>query len=898
MVLERALKGLASGFIHQSGKALMAFDYLVDNALRSVWCAPTQEKQDIFQLARLTPDGGELNSYQVMWNQVTLPTQGDAYHVYQVGQVNPLMLGLLPNNGSWATLASAMNAKNLIVDLYTIEGYQFPRFQSYYMVTAQKLLIVAVKIQPLIPVSLDTDALFIRVYSNGFFQSSRARLGSQVNYVQTGGVVPAVNADILAIQNTITALSALPGACYAFVNGYKVNMINVMTVAIGDIVEYVYDSSIYKVVDFPFENLPTFNSTLDNKYKYLLHYAGTSDNVIDYQGDVDVWLYYAGANGVTQGVYYHHNNLDSLRNVTHRDYSIPTAYVAGFVADQEGWTEASNVTIRLHIRQGGFARPLVYENNRILDLYTLPDQNILSAMVGVDSTLVNWQAATLEASDYVQIMGEQNSTNINRAMVESAYGYNAVANLVGATPLVPTLESGQLIVMLPYNLQSNSTAWEYDNTGTLLGFYAHTSGGAYTCQNNTCALVEVLSGTASNQLDDTYGQQTQTLDPTADYRMYVCMIDQGTGNPTYLWQDVTASSNYSIVNNVLTWALDMTQWYTCVRSNKVMLAYQLFIQPVEGALTFQLQQEAIRDFVLQLFAMQIPMGQLDIFLNGKTMVPNLDYIMDFPEVSINNVTALEFPQNRQQIITVRWQGFCNTDLTLPTADVQTGFVQYGLLANINQYTILDDEVLRISVGGQVYQQSALSFPETSADVTAPVETNGLPYMIQKVTVPMRGITNENTYAYKALSETVDEAVANYMTQYFPLPQASGPDVITALYPVFSPFCCKIIYDLVNGTIDTTPLQSFYNDAYVRTVCAPYEYLLAYDPTQPATQPDLRFVTIQPHNLNVTIGLNLYCYNFLKSVIRIYLNGLVSLTNFVSVAALGTAQGTGGTSGST
>jgi hypothetical protein len=85
---------------------------------------------------------------------------------------------------------------------------------------------------------------------------------------------------------------------------------------------------------------------------------------------------------------------------------------------------------------------------------------------------------------------------------------------------------------------------------------------------------------------------------------------------------------------------------------------------------------------------------------------------------------------------------------------------------------------------------------------------------------------------------------------------------------------------------------------VRTVCAPYEYLLAYDPTQPATQPDLRFVTIQPHNLNVTIGLNLYCYNFLKSVIRIYLNGLVSLTNFVSVAALGTAQGTGGTSGST
>jgi hypothetical protein len=875
----------------------MAFDYLVDNALRNVWCAPTQDKQVPFQLARLTPDGGELNSVTLMWNQYALPTLGDAYHVYQVGQVNPLMLGLSPNAGVWATISSAMNAKNMIVDLYTNEGYQFPRFQSYYLVTREKMLVIAVKVQPLIPASLDTDALFMRVYSNAFFQSSRARLGSARNYIQSAGVVPKLNADILAIQNTITTLSALPGACYAFVNGYKVNQINILTVALGDVVEYVYDSSIYKVVDFPFENLPSFNSTLDNKYKFLLHYEGTSDNVIDYQGDVDVWIYYDKGNGLTEAVYYHHNNTDSLRNVTHRDYSIPTAYVAGFVADQEGWTEAANVTIRLHIRQGGLARQLVYENNRILDLYTLPDQDILSAMVGVNSTLVNWQAATLEASEYVQIMGANPSTVVTRQMVEDAYGYNAVANLVGATPLIPTRTSGQLIVLLPYNLQSNSTAWEYDASGTLLGFYPHTTGGAYTCQNSTCALVEVLAGTASNQLDDTYGQQSQTLDPTLDYRMYICVIDQGTGQPTYLWEDVSATSYYTVLNNTLQWSLDSSQYYTCVRSNKVMLAYQLFIQPAEGYLPVQLQQEGIRNFLLQLFAMQIPMGQFDFFLNGRTLVPGIDYALEFPELMINNITALEFPQARQQIITVRGTGFCNSDMSIPTQDVTQGFVQFGLLGNTNKYTILDDEVLRISVGGGVFPLSALSFPETSADVLAPVETNGLPYMIQKVTVPMRGITNENTYAYKAKSELVDAAVTDYMSLYFPLPTASGPDTITSLYPIFSPFCCKIIYDLVNGTISQTPLQSFYNDAYVRQVCAPYEYLLTYDPTQPNNQPDPRFVTIRPHNLNVTIGLSLYCYNFLKSVVRIYLNNLVSLNNYVSVANLGATQGTGSQSGS-
>lgn len=876
----------------------MAFDYLVDNATRNVWCAPAQEKQDYFQLARLTPSGGVLNSYQVMWQQVAMPTPTDIYHLYQIGQVHPKMLGLFPKASTWQTISSSMNATNSIVDIYTENGMQLPRFQSYYMVTKDKAIIVAVKVQSTIRnVNLDTDALFMRVYSNQYFNSTRSSLSNQRHYIQTAGVVPAVSDDILTIQNTIADLANQGyGAVYAFVNGYKVNQINVLTVKLGDVVEYVYDSSIYKVVDFQFENLPTFNSTLDNKYKFLLHYQGSSDNVIDFQGDVDVFITYATGNGVTKGVYYHHNQKDAIRNVTHRDYSIPTAYVAGFVADQPTWVDSSKVTVRLHIRYGGFARPLVYENNRIMDLYTLPDQAIMSAMVGVNSTLVNWQAATLEASEYVQLMGADQAS-ITRQDVEDAYGYNAVANLVGQTPLVPVLMSGQLIVTLPYNLQSNSTAWEYDGNGTLLGFYAHTSGGVYTCHNSNCKLVEVLAGSAGQLLDDTYGQATQTLNPAYDYRMYICPINQSTGVPTYVWQDVTASSMYTVLNNTLQWSIDLTQWYTCVRSNKTMLAYTLSIEPTEGALTFQLQQQGIRNFILQLFAMQIPMGQLDIFLNGRTLVPNLGYVMNFPMVSINDIDALYYPQTNQQTITIRWQGFCNTDLSVPTVDTQTGFVQFGLLANTNQYTILDDEVLRISVGGGVYPMSALHFPENSAQILTPVPANGKPYMIQKVVVPMMGVTNEDTYSYRAKSQVIDQAITDYMTLYYPLPEASGPDIISNRYEIFSPFLCKIIYDLVNGTIDQTPLKSFYNDAAVRAICQPYEYLLAFDPTQTANQPDSRFVVIRPHNLNVPISLNMYCFNFLNRVMGLYTNGLVSLTGLVTISALGAPQGTGGTVGS-
>lgn len=876
------------------------YDYLVDNALRNVWCAPTQDRQAILQPARLTPNGGIVNSVQIDWSQYRMPVANTAYHIYQIGQISPFLLGLLSWARTWTPFSVAMNRLNLIVDLYVNSGIQLPRFQSYFMITRDHNIVVAVQFQPTIDINLDSEPLCLRLYSNAFFQSPRATSGTTRNYIQTGGIVPKLKTDILPIQNTVTALQAQPGAVYCFVNGFKVDAINVVTAKPGDVLEYVYDSSVYRVVDFALTSLPVFNSTLDSKYKYLLHYNRRGRNTIDYEDDIDVWVIYTLPSGLTQGVFYHHNETDAIRNVTHRDYALPTAYVAGYLAQRDNWDSEANVAIRLHIRRAGLERPLVYENNRIFELYKLSDAQIVSAMAGVNATLENWQAATLEASPYTQIMracggpsgGQNGDSMFDRQTVEDAYGYNATSRLVGLSPLIPVPESGQLIVSLPYNLQSNVTAWEYDANGTLLGFYPHTSGGVYVCQNSTCTLVEVLYGSAAQLLDDTYGQASQVVDERLDYRMYTCDIASLTGQPLFNWTDVTGSSQYAIQDGILTWLVDTTKTYTCVRSNRTMLAYTLYIQPQEGILPIELQQQGILNYVLQLFNMQIPMGQLDVFVNGRSMIQDLDYVLRFPTIMINNTSALSFPQDRQQQITLRWTGFCNSDLTIPShRDV--GWVQYGLLSNNNRYNIRDDDVTRIVVGGGVFPKSALKFAEDDANILSPLPINGLPYQVQKIVVPMLGVTNEDTGAYFDKALVIDRAVEDYMTRYYPLPEASGPDVINALYPLFSPFCCKIIYDLVLGIIDETPFQSFYNDDFVREVCQPYEYLLAFDPTQPANAQDPRFVMIVPHNLDVTIALDIYAYNFVNNVIRIYLNNQVLLNNYVSIADLTGQSAIGG-----
>ena len=765
------------------------YDFLVDNALRNVWCAPTQDRQAILQPARLTPDGGVVNSVQIDWSEYRLPVTSTAYHIYQIGQISPYLLGLLSWARTWAPFSVAMNRLNLIADLYVNSGIQLPRFQSYFMITRDRNILVAAQFQPTIDIDLDREPLCLRLYSNAFFQSPRATAttaGTTRNFVQTGGLVPKLRSDILPVQNTVQALKAQSGAVYCFVNGFKVEQINVVTAQPGDVIEYVYDSSICRVVDFPLASLPVFNSTLDSKYKYLLHpevlhQGGRARHTIDYEDDIDVWIIYTLPSGITQGVFYHHNEADAIRNVTHRDYALPTAYVAGYLAARGNWDSEANVTIRFHIRKAGLERPLVYENNRIFELYKLSDTQIVSAMAGVNATLENWQAATLEASPYTRIMGAYGGTGgdisgdsmFDRQTVEDAYGYNATGRLTGLSPLIPVLESGQLIVSLPYNLQSNVTAWEYDGNGTLLGYYPHANGGVYVCQNSSCALVEVLYGSASQMPDDTYGQATQVIDTRLDYRMYTCDIAPLTARPLFNWTDVTGSSQYAIQDGILTWLIDTTKTYTCVRSNRTMLAYTLYIQPQEGILPIEIQQQGILNYVLHLFAMQIPMGQLDVFVNGRSMIQELDYVMKFPVIMINNIAALSFPQDRQQQITLRWTGFCNSDLSIPShRDV--GWVQFGLLSNNNRYNIRDDDVTRIVVGGGVFPKSALKCAEDDANILSPLPINGLPYQVQKVVVPMLGITNEDTCTYFDRALAIDRAVEDYMTLYYPAAGSERP----------------------------------------------------------------------------------------------------------------------------
>jgi hypothetical protein len=214
-----------------------------------------------------------------------------------------------------------------------------------------------------------------------------------------------------------------------------------------------------------------------------------------------------------------------------------------------------------------------------------------------------------------------------------------------------------------------------------------------------------------------------------------------------------------------------------------------------------------------------------------------------------------------------------------------GFVKWELLSRNSTYNIRDDRVMRIVVDGRVYHRDSLKFSEEDQMYMLPNSKNGDPYAIRDLVVPMRSLTNGDTYTMRAASRAIDKAVSDYLSTKLPEPEPTGPNVIEDLYPVFTPFLCKIIYDLVDGVIDINQLKGQYDNDFVRAICAPYEYILPFDPTQTANALNPDYVIVHPHHHNNVMDVDIYHYRFLERVISIYMSGKVVLNHFLRLAAI-------------
>ena len=846
-------------------------EYLINYAKDNIWCSPEQDYQSIVAPHRLSGRFGALDYQVVMWDKVYLPTLDERYHVFQIGHIHPKLLGMLTISDKWQRLTDLVNDSDLTAEIYFDDGVQIPRVECWLRYGRQRNLILAVKDHVRIP-KIKNEAPYMRVYTNAYYNSDRYDGVSKSTTTQ--GRVVSTPDEILSFQRKFHDALQLPGAALAFVNGRFVNDLSPINVRNGDYVEFTHDHSIYRTVDFKVSDLESFESDLDGKRKFLLSYPEFDNDTIDFEDDIDVYLYKPGEQGRYLGVYYHNNQKDAIRMLTHKDYSIPVSYVQGY-ANDNGWGDINDLVVRMYVRRSGYKRQLVQEANRIFELYRLSHDKVKQAMLGIDSTVPNWRAEHLENSPYVKIM-RAISEDLDPIMVQRAFGYNAMSRLLGDTPTKVQYEENWPYIDVPPGLYVDSTAYEYDEDGLLLGFYHHTNGVKYRCNNKAAKTVELLGGLGDTSLDVVFHTTETEIDPTYDYRTYVCtLLGQ---QPAWDWVDISNTNIVSVMDNTMSINVDPKVDYTAVVSNKKFLAYEMQLAPVNGVMEFSVNVDEEHFGVDEKMVATIPPRRVDVWMNKHPLIEGLDYHIRWPEIVICNKQYHDESKELQDI-TIRATGFCNEDLTLDKQR-EFGFVEHGYLSADRKYDVRDDKVLSCIVGGKLVHRSELEFAEDNLGVSIPGIPNGTPYSVRENIVPMRGEMTDDTYVLRDRSMVTDDIISDYMTVKYPEPEIPEVSPIPQRYRLYSPFVARLINNLLEGHIDNEPLKEHYSNSDMVDMVKEYEDLLEFDPTYLGYNED--YVTVHPHRYDNAIQLDVYQNNFIRRIIQYYFDDKIDTSRFIEV----------------
>jgi hypothetical protein len=332
---------------------------------------------------------------------------------------------------------------------------------------------------------------------------------------------------------------------------------------------------------------------------------------------------------------------------------------------------------------------------------------------------------------------------------------------------------------------------------------------------------------------------------------------------------------YAIIDGVATWLVTDTH-DVLIRSNKKHLSKRLYLNALAGSLTFNLSHMQNVDGFMVDAEMQIPMGELKVYLNGKSLVNGLDYHVDFPVVTIVNKDYLIDQNTNQQRIDYVFTGLCDRNLEF-SGYAENGFIRNGYLSVNNRFDIRDDRSIFITANGRIYTKEDLSFVEDTHEFIFDSALNGKPYSVESAVVPIKDLTDVDTYEYRAESMVVDTAVSGYLTLKLPQPDIPMVNPILRYYELYSPFISKVIMAVLGSAIDPQTLKLQYNDDKVRELVAPYLYLLTMDPIHVDNHPDRNYCIIHPHILGNMIEVNIYQYKFITRVVNIYGNGLVNLS---------------------
>lgn len=858
-------------------------DFLIQHAVQNVWTNPSFDSQYIFEARRVTAPGGCKGVFSIDRRKLNLPNKTDIFHVYQIGQIDPKLLGLIHENYLWLTdrwfsASDCVNNRKVLLCFHSSRGVMLARSNAFYSVTSDRALVFCIKQDSRFDFDFNLENLFIRIYTNSFFRLT----SDSAERVSVESFDITKLDDVAALQDRLEVLQTQEGYSYTFVNGQYRNELSLLDIKVSDHIELCFDSSIKKVVSFNVSDLEVFTSELDQCLKYLLHYQEQVERGIDAVNEVDIYICAQTRPGFLLGRYCPKSKKDILRQITHKDYSLKVDAFK-FIADEfypVSQVNPRDLKIVIHIKQSALNKELIFDSSRVYELYKLPADKLIQALIGVNSTLDLWKAPTLENSPYLTLMNI-GYNEITYDLVLKAYGYNAVTKLLYDTPVKTKALNGWWRAELAVGLKQNSTHYGFDGNGLLIEIgYSATTVSEYFCQSDQVRLVESISSKGTDTPAVKYGQDNIPIAQGFNHRVYMCYLQEGV--PDNHWRDITNTDLYKIENSVLKWQNKETDQFLMVRDDSTHLSYSFEAELVNGLLFFPIVENASRDGVsVKTQELAVPMGDLDVWLNRHCLIEGVDYIVKHPYAYVLNKKYLDLTKDKQ-LIHVRYTGFCDAQLQNRKSK-DWGFVVNGLLSANKKYDLRDDKVLRIVCGGKTLHRDDVSFAENSNSLGVSNALNGLPYSIRDIVPALKDLDGVDLYTYRNEAVQIDKQVQDYMNEVFAQPWQGTLNSITSKYPLVSPFIARVINAVLDSEIAIDLLTAKLSDSALMKALHKYEYLLNFDPLNDELGLKNDYIRVEPHAYNQTLQVNVVQYRFIARVVKLYAGESINLNSFIAIS---------------
>lgn len=517
---------------------------LIDYAKREIWGNPTNDLQFQVRLSRVSHELGYIKNFDYMGNYYLCPDKDRFWNIFTAGFFNVgnwnlgyRMLNWVPFN-RWVNAAKLMQDRGVFLDFYNGDGLQYNRSETWIMKCFNGTTLIAFSKNEVFKMPVDKP-MYLHCYSpDTVIYNSEGYQDKQLAYIADGIVFN----DFREWNDWKLRYSEVKerktGQLNIWWNGVLVEFDD-LSPAVGDIVEYTYDPTVFKRLSFNYESLYNYYSERDKNRKLIL-FPWFTDNPTKRYFYFDDCRFYVRNKRTRKGIYFHRNNQDAVRQLTHQDYGISVTYVDSIAdrliaGDNSNQSTAKDIEIIVEYCKTDWNIVLSPNTSRIAELYLLEDPTkILQAMTGVNSTVPFWEARNLERSEHNTLLGTE-YLSITNDLVFNAIGYNGASWALSQSPawmpgIVPGSPDYHELYPTPDFLNGkgyrvpptymiSSTVYEYDTEGYLLRTVGIENTERYM-PSKDAGFCEFALGPNTSYLDAVLTKSPLIVKPDYSHRVY------------------------------------------------------------------------------------------------------------------------------------------------------------------------------------------------------------------------------------------------------------------------------------------------------------------------------------------------------------------------------------------